>query len=387
MSLRSVADIADEFNGHARTLAPELLPNGFRSGNNWMASGIDDTGKSASLAVNLSGTAVGHWSDYGNARAGEDKGDMIDLLALKRYGGDRKAALQDAKQRLGIVDNWTGSSSAPKVSPEELARRAEETRARAQARQAEDMRKRSAKIRGARALYLHKATAPIEATSAERYLVARGMSALPIGAWPGALRFHPEAWNSEFSVKMTAMLGMVLAWQAGEDGAPGKQVHVATHRTYLQNCPRRGWVKIDSPLKRARAVLGPSWGGYIPINKGSSGKSMTAMHPDEPVYMAEGIEKCIGIRMKIPAARIIAGISLKNMGAIVLPPQCRRLVMVVDNDKGDDELVSLERAIAQQQARGLQVQLVRPPAPYKDIDEWMIAVAPDPVALEQGRAA
>jgi hypothetical protein len=101
--------------------------------------------------------------------------------------------------------------------------------------------------------------------------------------------------------------------------------------------------------------------------------------------MAEGIEKCIAIRMKKPGARIISGLNLRNMGAIVLPPQCRRLIMVVDNDKGDDELVSLERAIARQQARGLHVQIVRPPHPYKDIDEWMIAVAPEPV--QQGAAA
>jgi hypothetical protein len=114
---------------------------------------------------------------------------------------------------------------------------------------------------------------------------------------------------------------------------------------------------------------------------------MTDMPAEEPVYMAEGIEKCIAIRMKMPGARIISGLNLRNMGAILLPPACRRLVMVVDNDKDDAELVSLERAIASQQARGMAVQLVRPPLPYKDIDEWMIAVAPHAVPLKQGQAA
>lgn len=371
MTLRSVSDIADEFNRQAVSLAKELLPNGFRSGNNWMASGIKDTGKSASLAVSLSGTRIGHWTDHGNARAGEERGDMIDLLALRRYGGDRKAALQDAKARLGSHDQF--DRAAPRPSPEEMARRAEERRAMEEARAAEEAAERHSKIRGARALFLHGRTAPIADSAAERYLIGRGLSPAPVGEWPGALRFHPEAWCREQQLKIPAMLGQVFVWN-GE-----KQVHTATHRTYLQNCPRRGWTKIDS--KNARMALGPWSGGYIPINKGSSGKSMTDMKPDEPLYMAEGIEKCIAIRMKKPGARIISGLNLKNMGAIVLPPQCRRLIMVVDNDKDDRELVALERAIARQQARGLHVQTVRPPHPYKDIDEWMIAVAPGPVSL------
>lgn len=375
--LYSVAEIAERFNALAKSLSKELLPNGHLSGNHWMASGIDDTGKSASLYVHLSGPRIGHWSDAGNALPGEDRGDMLDLLALKRHGGDRKAAIADAKARLGIVDNW--SKDAPRPSQAELQARAEQARQREEARAAEEAQERAGKMRGARALYLHEAAKPIAGSIAERYLVNRGLSCEPLGEWPGSLRFHPEVWNREHRVKMYAMLGMVLAW----DGS--RQIHVATHRTYLQNCPRRGWTKIDG--KNARMSLGPWGGGFIPINKGSSGKSMTDMHPDEPVYMAEGIEKCIAIRMKMPGARIISGLNLKNMGAVILPPQARRLVMVVDNDIDPREGAAMERAIARQQARGLHVQLVRPPAPYKDIDEWMIAVAPGAVPLQQGRAA
>jgi hypothetical protein len=269
MTLRSVSDIADEFNRQAASLAKELLPNGYQSGNKWMASGIDDTGKSASLAVNLKGAKIGHWTDYGNARAGEDHGDMIDLLALRRHAGDRKLALQDVKRRLDIHDSF--DRAAPRPNPAELAARAEERRVAEEARAAEELAERTSKIRGARALFLHEKTAAIAASPAEHYLVGRQLSAAPIGEWPGALRYHPEAWCREAGVKIPTMLGQVFAW-SGE-----RQVHVATHRTYLQNCPRRGWTKIDS--KNARMALGPWSGGYIPINKGSSGKSMTEMSP------------------------------------------------------------------------------------------------------------
>lgn len=373
MSLSSVDDIFGEFNRKAPDLAKELLPNGHRSGNLWMASGIDDTGKSTSLAVNLTGASIGHWTDYGSAAAGDDHGDMVDLLALKRHGGDRKAAIADARERLGKPLLF--GRAAPKPSPAELARRAEEARARDEARAAKDADDQSQKIRGARALFLHEKAVALAGTPAERYLIDRGLSSAPIGEWPGSLRFHPEVWNSEHRVKMPAMLACIV-------DAEGR--HIGTQRTYLMQ-DRGRWTKIAS--KSARMILGLSRGGFIPIHKGSTGKSMRHMHPDEPIYGAEGSEKCLAIRMKMPAARICSLVSLRNMGLVVFPAGARRLVWCRDNDQGEKELATLERSIAQQQARGILVQLVSPPAEFKDIDQWMIAVAPNAVAIEQGRAA
>lgn len=374
--LSSIDDIFGEFNRLAPELAKELLPNGHRSGNMWMASGIDDTGKSASLAVNLTGQKIGHWTDYGSAPNGDDHGDMVDLLALKRHGGDRKAAIADARERLGKPLLF--GRAAPKPSPAELAARAADTQARDAARAAADAEAENVKIRGARSLFLNAKAVPLAGTPGERYLIDRGLSAAPIGNWPGSLRFHPEVWNSEHRVKMPAMLAMIV-------DAEGR--HIGTQRTYLQQKGGR-WTKIDS--KAARMILGLSRGGFIPINKGASGKSMRHMAADEPIYGAEGSEKCLAVRMKMPGARICSLVSLRNMGLVVFPAAARRLIWVTDNDKGERELATLERSIAQQQARGIFVQQVRPPAPFKDIDEWMIAVAPGAIEqrpIEQGRAA
>lgn len=369
--LSSIDDIFAEFNQLAPELARELLPNGHRSGNLWMASGIDDTGKSASLAINLLGPKIGHWTDYGSAPNGDDHGDMVDLWALKRRKGDRKAAIADARERLGKPLLF--GRAAPKPSPAELAARAAEARARDEKRAVEQAEADEAKMRKARALFLNGKSAPLEGTPGERYLIDRGLSSAPIGSWPGSLRFHPEVWNKEHSVKMPAMLAMIV-------DAQGR--HIGTQRTYLQQAGGR-WTKIEG--RSPRMILGLSRGGFIPINKGASGKSMRHMAADEPLYGAEGSEKCLAVRMKLPGARICSLVSLRNMGLVVFPEAARRLIWVTDNDKGERELATLERSIAQQQARGMQVQQVRPPAPYKDIDEWMIAVAPGPVA--QGRAA
>jgi hypothetical protein len=150
---------------------------------------------------------------------------------------------------------------------------------------------------------------------------------------------------------------------------PGGQF-VACHRTYLQPCAQRGWTKLDVP--KPKLVLGKAWGGFIPIAKGASGKSMAKATAEEPVYMAEGIEKCVAIREVRPDYRIVAGVSLGNMGAIVFPQNIRRLVIVADRDDNDKAVSALERVIAQQQTRIDDVRVLFPPAPTRtSTNGWM----------------
>jgi hypothetical protein len=148
--------------------------------------------------------------------------------------------------------------------------------------------------------------------------------------------------------------------------------HVATHRTFLQRCARRGWSKIDSP--NAKMVLGPMWGGFVPVNKGASGKPMAKMPAGEPVYLTEGIEDALVVRMTRPETRIVAAISLPNIGGIVLPEAARRLVVCCDRDDNAKAIAQLERGIAAQQARGLEVRIVMPPEPHKDLNDWLLAL-------------
>ena len=369
----SVAEIAERLNAQAASLAPDLLPNGHRAGNKWMASGISDHGKSASLFVHLSGSRIGHWCDMGNAAPGEERGDMIDLLRLV-LGLDARGAVDEAKRRLGIQDEFTPGAAKPDAAL--LAARAEEARARAEARQADEDAEIAVKIRRAKALFL-SGEALSAGSPADAYLQGRAIR--PLESWPGSLRWHPEVWCTPERCKVPAMLAAIYR-------ADGSQV--GTHRTFLQRDPKRGWVKIASP--NAKMVLGTMWGGFIPINKGSSGKSMAKMAQGEPVYVTEGIEDALVVRMMKPSARVIAAISLGNIGAIVLPPAARVLVVVADRDPSAKAQEQLERAIAQQQARGLSVQLVMPPEmydgePLKDVNDWHRAILR--AQSRQGRAA
>ncbi|WP_374414272.1 toprim domain-containing protein [Novosphingobium colocasiae] len=377
MSVYSVSEIAEKINAQARELARELLPNGHYSQgrDKWMFSGIADTGKSASAWVHLSGPKIGKWFDMGNALPGEDKGDMLDLLRLKLGLADPRAAIEEAKARLGIVDDWMPGKPA-KLSPAELERRAAEARARAEARDAEAERLRDAKARGAKSLYLKGG--PIAGTGAEAYLHGRGIEG---GAkWPGVLRYHPDVYLREQGCKVPAMLAAVYR-------ADGTQI--GTHRTFLQRDAAGRWGKAG--VERPKRVLGSVWGGFIPIAKGSSDKSMRDMPEGEPVYVTEGIEDALVVRMIQPQARIVAAYSLGNVGAIVLPAAARRLIIVCDRDAKLMAQEQLERSIAQQQARGLDVRLVMPPeqcggVPIKDINDWWLALKAQGPGIERAQA-
>lgn len=354
-----VADISDRLARQALELCEDLLPNGRRDGEVWRCSGIADTGGTTSMWVYLSGPRAGRWRDAGNCPADEEHGDMIDLIRLRQCGGDMKAAVQEAKRRLGIEDRPI-PGGAPEMSPEEKARRAEEAAERRRQRDEELQREREGKMKGARALYLRDNSVEIARTPADFYLRGRMLRPDPLPAWPGALRFNPDVTFKPEGLRIPAMLAPIYR----ADG-----VHIATHRTYLRNDPAKGWCKIDHP--NAKMVLGPMGGGFIPINKGSSGKPMSAMPEGEPVYVTEGIEDGLVVRMMKPEARIIAAVSLGNIGAIVLPERARQLIVVCDRDDNEQAQETLERSIGQQQARGLTVSLVMPPVGVKDLNDWL----------------
>jgi hypothetical protein len=357
-ALIPVSVISERLAPLAYELARELLPNGHRAGDVWKFSGIADTGRSASAWLHLSGRKQGRWTDAGNAMAGEEKGDLIDLLRLKLGLADQAAAVAEAKRRLGIEDGFTPTGQR-RISDEELALREAEARARAEAREAAHAADREKKSKRARHLYL--SGTPIAGTPAEAYLTGRGIE---IGApWPNALRFQAETWCADTRDKRPAMLAAIFTAQG---------VQIGVHRTYLQACPRRGWTKLD--IADAKKVMGPMWGGFVPISKGSSRKPMAAMPQGEAVYVTEGIEDALVVRMMKPEARVIAAISLGNMGAVVLPEAAKELVMVCDRDQSEKAQLTLERSIGRQQARGLAVRVVMPPQGVKDMNDWWNAV-------------
>jgi hypothetical protein len=350
---KTVAEIEQDLRDNVLSIARQCLPGGWEEGNYYTCGDLTG-GAGGSLVVNLKGVKQGLWRDY----AADVGGDMLDLIEKTQGLAGKGAAVALAKEWLGIDDGWAGRVTT--ISPEERAARARRLAQMRERRQAEVTAENAKAIRQARGVYLNREARGIVGTPAEAYLLGRGR--LPVdGRWPGCLKFD-LAWQKDTKRKEPAMLAPVYL-PTGD--------MVAVHRTFLQPDAQRGWTKLCVP--KPKLVLGRAWGGFVPISKGASGKSMAKMTADEAVYMAEGIEKCLAIREIRPEYRVVAGVSLGNMGAIVFPPHVRRLVIVADRDDNDSAISTLERAVAAQQSRVGDVRLVFPPAPFKDIDEWVDA--------------
>jgi hypothetical protein len=229
---------------------------------------------------------------------------MLDLMTRTQGLAGKGAAVALAKDWLGIDDGWAGRVTT--ISPEERAARARRLAQMRERRTAETNEANAKAIKDARGLYLNRNAQAIAGTPAEAYLLGRGRLAVD-GRWPNGLKFD-RVWQKDTRQKEPAMLAPIYL--------PSGEL-VGCHRTYLQPCPDRGWTKLDVP--KAKLCLGRPWGGSFRSARAPAAKGMGKMTADEAVYMAEGIEKCLAIREIRPEYRIVAGVSLGNMGAIVFP--------------------------------------------------------------------
>lgn len=358
--LVDIKTICRMLNERARELAPDLLPNGVRDGGHWKTSNMDDQPSGRySLQVDLQGAHIGHWHDFGGARPGEEDGDMLDLVRIRRCGGDQKAAIEWAKRFLGIVDGDRGSFERAR---QEVERRASEREERFQA---EIKRKRD----GARGLWLHADELP--GTPAEAYLRGRSIDLRLLGRAPRALRYRADVSHKELNGgKLPCMLAAIV----GLDGT-----HMGTHRTWISRRPDGSWGK--ALLQEPKLTLGPSLGGFIQLWRGDGAGKLATIAEGTEIYVSEGIEDGLSVAMGMPDRRVIAAVSLSKVGSLQLPPQAGPVVIIGQNDPyGSKAVDALEREIGKLQARGFKVKIIYPPRTpekpdgspaYKDFNEWL----------------
>jgi len=267
--LYSVSEIARMLDAHAATIARELFPAGKRAGGEWRVGSLaGEPGQS--LAVCIQGSKRGVWRDF----AAGIGGDMLELVAQARYGGDKAEALRWARRFLGLSDRAAPPGSPPPPPPP-----------RAEA--ADELRRDFAGK--ARALW-HGAV-PIGGTPAAAYLAGRGISLAELGRAPGALRYRADVWCSERQGYHPAMLAAIV--RAG--------LIVGVHRTYLAPGPAGRWLK--APIREPKKVLGSLGGGWIALWRGRSLKPWAEAPDDDTLAIAEGIEDALTVALHRPEWR------------------------------------------------------------------------------------
>jgi hypothetical protein len=340
-------------NQDVRAIAAELLPNGREECGYWRTGSIaDEPGQS--LAVTLTGPDQGMWCDHACRGTAQGGGDIIQLVEQAAFRGNRGDAIAWLNSRLGLDG----------LDPGRLRKLQAEAAVQAETRDREATEAREKRRRQALGLWLRGK--PIEGTPVELYLRARGIDFGVLGRFPGCLAFDPELYCKEAGRKLPGMLAAVV-------DVTGR--HVATHRTWLAPDGRGRWTKAD--LEEPKKVLGRFMGGFIPLWKGAAaGRSMAELPPGTDVWASEGIEDGLSAAMAKPDERIVAAVTLGNLGAIELPDQVGRFVIIGQRDTHPKTLEALERAVGAQQELGREVWLTPPPAGgFKDVNEALMEAA------------
>mgnify|MGYP003624384727 CR=1 FL=1 len=332
-----------------------------------------------SFCVTMTGPDAGRWNDYAvGSVPGKGYGDVLDLIALA-LDCDLSQAVREARSYLGLQSD----------SPQDIERRKEAARKaaarRAQA-EADDRKRKNARAKQAQAIWLG-GQERIKDTPVEFYLRdQRCIDLRTLGRQPRVLRYVPECFyyhedpqtGEVFEGTYPAMVAIITNHRGD---------NVAVHRTYLARDADGRWNK--APVPAAKKVLGEYHGAAIHIWKGiglRGGKpgSLRVAPQGTHLFMAEGIEDALSIVMLKPEARVLAAISLGNLGFVQLPPAVTDLTLVADLDDNDTAREQLERAVAQHQKAGRRVKLFQNRWGGKDLNDALRATAE---AQHQGKEA
>lgn len=256
-----------------------------------------------------------------------------------RYMMDRRNlsfpdAVRELARDAGMLTDDGAARSAPASLAPVVARESDEDREK--------------RRRHAQQIWL-AAQPTIVDTPVENYLKNRNIDLRSLGRAPRALRFHPGLWHAKVCAHLPAMVTAITNG-AGE--------HIATHRTWLE-CAGGGWIKARIPDNKM--VLGSFAGGSIRLWRGASGKSLAKAPAGEPVVIAEGIESGLSIAVAIPEIRVLAAVSLGNLGGVELPPQIGPVILAIDNDHKPAALAAKARAVNRWLDRGVNIRVARSP--------------------------
>lgn len=297
------AEIARRLAREAEAVCRHYLPHGRCAGRYWLVGDVQGT-PGRSLYVRLAGPesgpgAAGKWSD---AATGEH-GDLLDLIAANRKLASIAETLEEARAFLRTPrparDVAHSIVPAPRGSPD-AARR------------------------------LFAASSPIAGTLAEIYLRRRGLT--DVRRLP-ALRFHPRCYHrpdGDAPVETWPTLIAAVTDLAG--------FITGVQRTYLDPTLASGRDVVLSqdgkaPFEEPRRAIGSLLGHGVRFGPAQA-----------PVTFAgEGVETMLSLRVVLPGAPLIAGLTANHLAAITFPGGLRRLYVARDaDDAGDGAFARLQ---------------------------------------------
>lgn len=358
--LMSIDMLNEQLRSRIDSLVMALFPNAKLVNGIWRLGSIaGEPGQS--LGIWASGRKQGEWADYASGTGG----DPVKLVheALNN-GSDWKRTFDWIRDFLGLGRGF---------SPEELRR--QEARAEASKRERAQAEREDRARKQASAMRHYLTGVPIPGTPAERYLIGRNIHLSRLGKAPGALRYHASMRCPETGTFRPCMLALMQRID---------EPQVTIHRTFLKIHDDGRVTKADKKsggeMNEAKVAYSAYSGAWIPLSRGASGQPMRKMPLGEWVCVTEGIEDGLTIVLAKPEMRVVAALSLSNIGALALPERAGGLFLCADNDAKEDAIRGFQRAKVKLLDRGFKVVEFRPPQQFKDFNEWAGVLA-------KGRAA
>lgn len=306
---RPATEIAEALAGHAEAVCRRYLSRGYREGRYWLVGDVHNT-PGRSLYVRLVASpdgrgAAGKWTDAQNG----DHGDLLDIIAASCAHRSLRETLDEARQFLSLP--------MPRGAPDEPRGH----RSKAPSGTPEAARK------------LWAASSSITGSLAQRYLSARGITAL---AGTDALRFHPRCF---YRASRDDRPDVATAWPAMIAAVTDLDGNVTgVHRTWLDREARS-----KAPVAYPRRAMGHLLGHGARF--GRAGPVMAA---------GEGIETMLSLRQILPTMPMIAALSAAHLAAIQFPEMLRRLYVARDDDPAGSAAV----ATLAERASELGIELV-----------------------------
>jgi hypothetical protein len=184
---------------------------------------------------------------------------------------------------------------------------------------------------------------------------------LPGLTWqPKALRYHPALWNGEAQQNLPALLAAIVD-HAG--------IFLGVHRIWIARDQDGEWRK--APLKNPKMARGRIAGGHVPLWRGASGLALDQAPHGETVAISEGIETGLAVAIACPELRVVAAVSLSNLGTVQLPATVARVILLADEDDNEPARLALQRAAALHVQAGREVRIARPPV-GKDFNDTLL---------------
>jgi hypothetical protein len=304
-------------------------------------------GQSLSILLRNGSHPAGSWKDFSTG----EHGDILDLIAHAKYGGDRKAALAWARGFLGL------DSFDPKRLQVERRRALADQEKSKRDGQADEAKR----IAQARKLFFYEAVADLAGTPVAHYL--RDERGLDIAEAPstGACRYAADCFYGATGELLPAMVLCIT-------GPDGKMR--AVHRTYLERKDGVWRVIRDERGKALKLSLGPVTGGHVSVSKGEAQCPLVRAPAGDRVLIAEGYETALTYAIASPELRCISCVSLFNMGQVAIPATVTTRLLVKENYFSAQAEADFAKAVAFHQAQCGDVRIVETPTGFSDANDF-----------------